>query len=316
MARRQSTVTAGQNASMSLTYAQIRTFNAVVREGSFTSAAKQLGVSQPAVTAQIKAIEETYGVLLFERRGKKLILSDLAQTLFATTEMVDDVERDAEEILVSRHDLDKGLIRVISATPLTTMELLNVFHQRYPGVRIVYNSGNAQQILQAVEDRKADVAIVIRGPELERFVSVPFRSRRLMAVVPEKHPLAGNSAIALRDLAGHSVIFRPEKSLGQRMLDAELGAQGIEITPALTLETREAMLEAVNCGFGIGFMFEGTSSRANGVKAILIEDLTDVVVEDVFCLELQARRKVVEALMQVARELSTVGSGSLAAACS
>ena len=68
---------------MPLTYAQIRTFNAVVREGSFTAAARELGVSQPAVTAQIKAIEEAYDVQLFERSSKKLVSTRSRPTRFS-----------------------------------------------------------------------------------------------------------------------------------------------------------------------------------------------------------------------------------------
>lgn len=291
---------------MSLTYAQIRTFNAVVREGSFTNAAKQLGVSQPAVTAQIKAIEDAYGVQLFERTSKKLVMSDLAEALFATTEMVDDVERDAEEILSAYHDLDKGEIRIASGAPLITMELLAVFHERYPGVRIVASFGNGSQILQAIEERKADVAVLMDSPRVDRFVCVPYRVHRLMAIVPDGHPLAARRSIGLKELQGYSVIFRTEEAVSQRRLNEALAAQRIEIAPTVILDTREAVLEAVSCGIGIGFIFEGGSSRTNGVHRVLIDDLTEVMVEDVFCLEVQSRRRVIDAFMQVARDLSMV----------
>lgn len=291
---------------MSLTYAQIRAFNAVVREGSFTGAARELGVSQPAVTAQIKAIEDAYGVQLFERNSKKLVLSELARALFSTTEMVDGVERDAEEILIAYQGLDKGEIRVVSGAPHITMELLAAFHERYPGVRILANFTNGSQILQAIEDRKADVAILMDSPQVDRFVSVPFRAHRLLAIVPDGHAFAGRRSISLRDLAGQSVIFRTEQSVSQRLLAEALARQGVQIEPALVLETREAVLEAVNCGIGIGFIFEGGSSRTDGINRVLIDDLTEVMVEDVFCLEAQSRRRVIEAFLEVARDLSNV----------
>lgn len=291
---------------MSLTYAQIRTFNAVVREGSFTSAAKVLGVSQPAVTAQIKAIEDAYGVQLFERTSKKLVMSNLARSLFATTEMVDDVERDAEEILTAYHDLEKGEIRIISGAPHVITELLAAFHQRYPGVRIIASLGNGGQILQAIEERKADVAILMDGPKGERFVSVPYRANRLMAMVPENHPLADRDILNLRDLQGHSVIFRSPQSVIQQMFNEALAAQGIVIEPALIVDSREAILEAVACGIGIGFVLEGGNLRSDKVRQIRIGDLTDVMVDDVFCLEPQSRRRVIDAFLDVARELSTV----------
>ena len=301
---------------MSLTYAQIRTFNAVVREGSFTNAAKQLGVSQPAVTAQIKAIEDAYGVQLFERTSKKLVMSNLAEALFATTEMVDDVERDAAEILSAYQDLEKGEIRVMSGAPHITMELLAVFHERFPGVRVVASFGNGSQILQAIEERKADVAILMDSPQVDRFVSVPYHAHRLMAVIPVDHPLAACRSISLADLRGCSVIFRTEQSVSQRLLNEALAAQGIEIAPALVLETREAVLEAVSSGIGIGFIFEGGSSRTNGVHRVFIDDLTEIMVEDVFCLEIQSRRRVIAAFMQVARELGMASSVKAIAAAS
>ncbi|PTW62155.1 LysR family transcriptional regulator [Breoghania corrubedonensis] len=289
---------------MPLTYAQIRTFNAVVREGSFTAAARELGVSQPAVTAQIKAIEETYDVQLFERSSKKLVSTELARTLFATTERVDDVERDAEEILTTLHGLERGELRVISNATPSMVDIISVFANRYPGVRITARNGDDGAVIQAIDERKADVAVMTNSPRGERFTTIPFRHHRLTALVPRSHRFAARAMVKLSELLDEPVVYRMADSGSHRAFSDALLMHGLTLDPVLVVETRETMLMAVSAGIGIGIMFSGTTVQIDGIVHVPIVEIPDHVVEDVFCLRLHSRRRSIAAFLSVARELA------------
>ncbi|MEI2384195.1 LysR family transcriptional regulator [Breoghania sp. JC706] len=291
---------------MPLTYAQIRTFNAVVREGSFTAAARELGVSQPAVTAQIKAIEETYDVQLFERSSKKLVSTELARALFATTERVDDVERDAEEILTTLHGLERGELRVIANTSSAMVEILARFARLYPGVRITVRNAEDAGVIQAIDERKADVGVMTNAPRGERFVTVPFRRHRLTALVPRDHRFAVRDEIRLADLVNEPMVYRMADSGSHRAFSDALLGHRLSIDPVLVVETREAMLTAVSAGIGIGIMFEGTTVSVDSIVHVPIAEIPNPVIEDVFCLRLHSRRRSIAAFLSIARELADI----------
>lgn len=288
---------------MSLTYAQIRAFNAVVREGSFTAAAKRLGVSQPAITAQIKGLEDSYGVSLFERTGQKIVLTELARLFFQTTQQIQDVEAEAEEILLSFGRLDRGEIRIVTGSPLPAMTLVAAFRQRYPHIEISVSFRNWQQGMQALWDREADVAILTKAPSNEDYVGLPFYTHRIAALVPSTYELAASPRCSLLEVSRHPVIFRTSQSLTQKTVDNKLQEIGLTIEPSLTLDTREAVYEAVRAGIGIGFMFEGASSRHDDVSRLIVDELSESFTEDVFCLKSQYRRRVIAAFMSLADEM-------------
>ncbi|HJY77508.1 MAG TPA: LysR family transcriptional regulator [Burkholderiales bacterium] len=288
----------------SVTYSQLRAFNAVAREGKISRAAKRLGVSQPAVTAQIRALERDFGVLLFERTGAGVRMTTLARTLFSQTETLTAVEEIAAEILSSQYALQAGEIAIAAGAPNPAMALITEFRRRYPGVRVTATFGNWAQVVSSVWDRRCDVAILTQAPREERLSVFPYRSQRIVALVPRGHKLASpRRPLSLRDLAAERVIFRTPQSLTQKSVDARLRELGIPIDPVLVLEAREAVFEAVAQGLGIGFMFDLAVSRTDRVVHVPIKELQEAFTEDVFCLNVHRRRAAVSAVFDLALEL-------------
>src|SRR5689334_4838090 len=119
-----------------MNYAQLRAFHAVAVTGSFTSAARQLHVSQPAVTMQVKALEEAHGAELFRRRGRRVERTDLGDALLARTARLFGVEEEIEEMLGAAAGLGGGRLRVGADAPYHVMALLAAFRQRWPEVAI------------------------------------------------------------------------------------------------------------------------------------------------------------------------------------
>ena len=139
-----------------MNHAQLRAFNAVANESSFTKAARALGVSQPAVTIQIKALEESYGTALLLRRGHKVSLTELGLSLLDITRRIFSLEQEAEELLTEARHLRAGHLKVGADGPYFVMELLAAFIARYPGVRVTVAMGNSETVVRDLLDYRTD----------------------------------------------------------------------------------------------------------------------------------------------------------------
>ena len=140
--------------------AQIRVFNEIASQGSFSAAARALGISQPAVTAHIRAIEKSFDVKLFERTGSGAQLTQIGRRLFQLTATMRDTEREAAEILSRAHTLEIGELSIASGAPGPAMHLVSQFRQVYPGIQLQLFFGNWQQVVNAVRDRKVDLGLL------------------------------------------------------------------------------------------------------------------------------------------------------------
>lgn len=283
--------------------AQLRAFNAVARERSFSRAAVLLGVTQPAVTAQIRALEEAFRVRLFERTGRGVALTALGQRLFAETDRLREVEERAAELLSASFALTAGTIRVVAGAPAPTLRLVAAFGRRYPGVGVTTDFGAWDEVVAAIRSREADIGILTEAPKDRAIASISYLRQRIVALVPSGHRLAAAGSLSLRQLRDLPVIFRTGQSLTQKTLERRLAELDARVAPLLVLETREAVYEAVAQGLGVGFMFDAASTRSDAVCRIPVEELPDSYSEDIFCLAGQRTLRAHEAFFALAAEL-------------
>src|SRR5262249_1262572 len=129
---------------------QLRSFHAVAERGGFTAAARSLRVSQPAVTAQVRALETEHGVELF-RRGTRVELTAVGKDLFAVTEQLFGCAARASEVLAGASGQGAGVLRVGTDNPYRLMSTLSRFRAAHPKVRLEIGSGNSREIVDAVE---------------------------------------------------------------------------------------------------------------------------------------------------------------------
>lgn len=287
-------------------WAQLRAFNAVFKDGSISRAAHRLGLTQPAVTAQVRALERAHDVLLFERTGSGMRPTALARRLYAETDGLDTIADVAADILGASRALEIGDLSIAVGAPNPAMALIAEYHRRFPGVRITTSFGNWGEVTAALRERRCDVAIATEAPKDDDVVAVSFASQRVVAVVAPDHPLTRRPRpLSLAEIVGHAVIFRPPPSLTQQKLEAALSRAGLAVSPVVTLGTREALIEAVTQGIGVGFMFEQATNRREGLVRLPVAELADVHHEDVFCLTPYRRRRTVAALFDVAEEMGS-----------
>lgn len=284
-------------------HTQLRAFHAVARAGGFSKAAERLRLTQPALTIQVRALEEAYGVSLFDRVGSRVTLTPLGRALFELTRKLDDIEDQARELLTTWRKLETGSLRVAAGGPYVVMAMIAEFTRRHPGVVLDVSFGNTDQVWRALLDRQVDLAVLTGAPADERVLALPVARQRVAVMLPPGHPLAARARVAPRDLEGQAVILREDDSYTRRLVDEMLARAGVRVRPVLRLGSREAVHEAVAEGLGIGFVLERETGADSRVKCIVLTNTKASGEDTLVCLKSQAKRRVVEAFFEVARSL-------------
>lgn len=284
-------------------YTQIRAFDAVAREGSFSSAARTLGVTQPALTIQVKALEESHGVKLLERKGRGVKLTPMGARLFRMSRQMAGLEERIRETLVGKQELQQGHLRLAADGPHIVMGLLNRFLNRYPGVRLSVAMGNTEFVRQQLLERRADVAILPRVKGHPQIHAQPLWHHKAVLIVAATHPWAGRRSIALESLDGEPMIAREEGSMTQRVVDDALARAGVKPRTVLQLGSREAVCEAVSAGLGHSVIWELEAYGSTRFRTIPFRNVVLESTDFVACLKSERARQLVTAFLQVAGPL-------------
>ena len=280
--------------------------NAVFEAGNFSAAARRLGVSQPSVAQLVRELEAEFDVRLFDRHGHSLVATPLCCQLYAATNRIQAMEADAVAILEQREELAGGELRVGLGNAMPGMALISSFKGLYPRIQIRVEIGNWSDIVAAVIDRRVDVAVLPEVPQDRRFRSEVCLSQRVVAICHPGHPLnRGQASIA--ELMQYPLVFRTGSSSTQRVVDRAFRATGLRPEPAILVNTREGMLEAVANQLGIGFIWEHGSSRVDRIARIVVSEMDVELPEYIFSL-FGAKGKLVELFFH-ARNLLPQGAG-------
>jgi DNA-binding transcriptional LysR family regulator len=235
----------------------LRTFHAVALDGSFSRAARRLGVSQPAVTQQIRRLEQSVGLVLFDRAGRRVTTTDAGRLLDTYARRILhllDAARDAMDGLagVQTGCLAIGASRTAGAYYIAG--LLDRFKQRHPGVKVSLSVGNSEAMLARVLDFDLHAAMIAGPCDHPQIVSVPMVSDPLLVVLPPGHTLGGQAAVGIQDLRRYPLITREPGSTTRRIIERAFRAHRLDMTPAMELESNEAIKSAVEDGIGVGMM--------------------------------------------------------------
>jgi LysR family transcriptional regulator, low CO2-responsive transcriptional regulator len=267
---------------------RLQVFHAVATTGSFSRAAREvLHISQPAVSNHVHALEEELGVLLFQRVGKRVLLTAAGQIVQHYAEQVLGLAHDMQRALRELQGLQRGTLRLgASSTPGIYLlpPVLAVFVQRYPGITLGLEIANSQRVVDGVLARQWDfgmIGIPLSHPHLH---VQPYWRDTLVLIVSPHHRLATRPAVTFADLAGETWIFREAGSAsGQVVKDVLNGAHLVQ-EHTLVLQGSEGVKQAVMAGLGIAMVsrFAVTLEVQQGVLQVV--PITDVQVERDLCL--------------------------------
>jgi DNA-binding transcriptional LysR family regulator len=241
---------------LAYTITQLRSFLAVVRGGSITSAADALVVTQPSVSAALAALNREVGVELFERHGRGVRLSAAGE---AFAPYAADVIGLLETGRTAAHEAAAGAARTLRLAAVTTaaesfvLPLMQTFAGEHPELELILDVGNRGAVLDAVLSHRADVAIAGQPPENERVAAVPLMDNEIILVTTAEDGLAGGAPVSPEQLRERTWLLREEASgtraLNERFLDA------VGLHPrTLTLGSNGAIKQAVRAGLGISLI--------------------------------------------------------------
>jgi DNA-binding transcriptional LysR family regulator len=241
---------------MHLTIRQLQVFEAAARLGGYTRAAVALHLSQPAVSMQIRQLEEQAGMPLFEQIGKKIHLTDAGRALYKHAQIILAQVLETQLTMEELRGVQRGELNITVASTANYFApgLIAAFCRRYPKVKITLDVSNREQILTLLQDSDKDLAIMGRPPEDANLVAHPFMANPLVVIATPSHPLAQQQAISLKRLAQEPFIAR-EPGSGTRMAaERFFAAAGVELRAAMEMSSNEAIKQAVQAGLGLSIL--------------------------------------------------------------
>jgi len=239
---------------------RLEIFHTVGRLLSFTKAAEALQMTQPAVTFQIRQLEEEYNVRLFDRAHSRIHLTDAGKRMYEYAERIFSIYREMQNAINEVTDSVGGLLRIGASTSVAEYYLPNIlaqFQQANPNVQLNMRALSTQEVLDMLEERLVDIGI-IEGPIGEHdFVNQHYTDEELVVVMPVDHELAKKRNAAPHLLARESWLMREEGSHTRQVLLEYMHERGYplhSLNVAMELNSPEAIKGAIEAGLGISVL--------------------------------------------------------------
>lgn len=238
---------------------QLKTFHAVANTGSFTKASRRLFLTQPAVSQQIRALEASVGVRLFDRSGKKIYLTRHGEMLLSKTTNITAELREIEILFDELSNLGRGKLEIGTSAVFGTYYLprpIGKFNNEYPCIDINLHSGNSHKVISMLLENSIEFGF---GGLIEDEPNIEFaliHQEPLVAVVGRHHPLATKEEITLGDLQSTPFILREKGTRNRRDVEDWLAGVSAEYTPErfIELENVETAKRLVEEGYGISIV--------------------------------------------------------------
>lgn len=238
------------------TLRQLKVFEAVARHLSFSRAADELHLTQPAVSTQIKTLESHVGLALFEQLGKKVYLTQGGSELLYHSRAIIKQFLDAEEALAHHKGIAGGRLNVavISAGDYFFPHLLVEFARRHPGVKLNLTVHNREELLGELANNLTDLAIMVRPPHDLDTLNESFAPHPYVIVAAPNHPLASRKRISMEALVKEDFVVREKGSDTWYSMQDGFGQYMRELNIAMEIRSTETIKQAIIAGMGIGFL--------------------------------------------------------------
>jgi LysR family transcriptional regulator, transcriptional activator of the cysJI operon len=247
---------------------RLKVFRTVAEQRHFRKAAELLYLTQPAVTHQIRALEETFSVPLFDRTGKEVALTPSGEILLKYVRQVDELLARAEEEISALAGEVRGELRIAASMTIaqfTLPGLLGGFVRLHPSVQVAIESSKTQDVIHAVVTQRAALGL-IEGPAHTRDVTVePWMEDELVMAVPASHEWDNGQEIEMGDLRETRLLLRERGSGTREIVEQALADHGLamkELKPIMEVDSTEGILASIEAGLGVGFVSRRAIRRA------------------------------------------------------
>ena len=235
------------------TLKQLYSFEAVVRLGGFTSASKELHITQPAVYMQVQQLQKNIGAKLFNINGKTITPTFIGKKIYETAvKAINVVENSKLEIEQSLNP-NSGHLQIAVATTANSFvsNLLSKFKKEFPKMTFYMDVTNRHALLDNLKNKNADLVIMGEPPKNIPLISSAFMKNPLIAIVHPDNELLSKKNISIKDLSKETLLTR-EISSGTRITIERF--TGLDFNSDIQINSNEAIVEAVQAGLGIGFV--------------------------------------------------------------
>ncbi len=243
---------------------QLRTFYEVAKNLSFSIAAKKLFLTQPAVSIQVKQLEEDLGIKLFRKVGQKIQLSEAGKVLYSYAHQIFRLDKEAEQAISDLKNLKRGLLSIGTTktyAKYTISPFITRFHSEYPNVKVILHEGSSSEMVDSLFDSKIEIALAAQVQKRRGLELIPFRKERLVLISSFSHPLAQRDKVNIRDLAHEPIIMREEGS-GTRSVVLKLFEEnGIKPFAILQTSNVDFIKEMVMDGEAVSFVVDSAIEK-------------------------------------------------------
>jgi DNA-binding transcriptional LysR family regulator len=238
---------------------QLSAFCEVVERRSFSDAAARLGVTQPAVSQQVRALEQRLGTQLLDRSGRRVEPTEAGLRLYRGAQRLLQLEEQLLEELAEPEGPLQGRLEIGASTgpaAIVLPLLLCEFQQANPGLHVALSVSDTQSVVELVADRRLELGIVGAARRHRSVAFEPFFRDEVILVTPPGHPYAGKT-VGLDQLADGPLILMQQGAGVRQMVEDELrksGRKARELEAPLELGLQESVRSAVQAGYGVSFI--------------------------------------------------------------
>jgi len=266
---------------MHLTLRQLQCFSAVARNLSFTRAAEALHLTQPAVSMQIRQLEQQTGIAITEQIGKQIYLTEAGEEVFRYAKSILQQVDEMDDVLNKMKGLAGGHLKIaaISSANYFAPKLLGVFHQRFPDVGVSMDVTRQQSVLKQVADNEVDMSIMGQPPEGMNVEAIPFMDNPLVIVAPPGHRLAKQKNIALKEMENEIFLTREAGSGTRGAMHRFFRQHKLKLTTGMEMGSLEGIKQSVQAELGVGLLPGGAIETELKLKKLVILNINGMPIK-------------------------------------
>jgi len=261
-----------------LTLRQLKVFEAVARHLNYTRAAEELYLTQPAVSMQVKQLEESLGLALFEQLGKRIHLTEAGTEVLGYARSITQQLDELEGVLNRMKGLGGGRLRISVATTANYFipTLLGTFARRFPDVTVSLDVTNRETLLRQLSENTVDLVIMGQPPAEAGVEARAFMDNPLVVVASPDHPLARKKHIPLARLQEETFLVREPGSGTRIAMERFFAERGMRLKTGMEVGGNEAIKQSVQAGLGLGLLSHATIEQELALKRLVVLDVAEL----------------------------------------
>jgi DNA-binding transcriptional LysR family regulator len=296
------------------TLKQLRSLAAVIRTGTVTAASSEMNVTPPAITAQVKALEDLVGLALIERVGDRFMPTAAGEEIATTLARIEALLSECGDALAELKDAGSGKVSigVVSTAKYFAPRAIAAFRKERPRVDIRLLVGNREETVAALKNYEIDLAIMGRPPREFEVESQVIGEHPQVIIAPPDHPLAGRKAIPPSEIGGDTFLVREDGSGTRTSFEAFMG-DTFEARPVREIEmaSNETIKQAVMAGLGIAFISAHTVANEVEFGRLVILDVVGLPIKRHWFMVRRTDKRLLPAALALRQFWATKGAAFL-----